>query len=434
MAVVTAVEVALAEVDSERLLGSNIEAPQPGLRTDGHELDLTGWVLGRHSPAVAVEVMHGGTVVRRAPVEVRRSDVAAAFPEAPAAQRSGFRTRVGVAGMGELELRVQAVLRDQSRVPLGTIRARRRWREGDYEAGAALVSVVIPCRDQAHFLGEAIESVLAQTYPHFEVVVVDDGSSDNTEEVAARYPGVRCVRQENRGLAAARNTGIRRSHGGHLVFLDADDRLLPVALEAGLGALKAHPECAFVAGRYRYIGFDGSPLPTPQPPRVERDHYPALLSDNFIKMHATVMYQRPVFEYVKGFDSSVSPADDYDLYLRIAGSFPIRCHERVVTEIRQENQDISDDNCGSRLISTLAVLHSQQRRIKDDNRYGEPVKTGVGVGRTFYGEQLAKVVRVLAQEREWKQMTQGVMALLRYYPRGLVSALRSLPEGTGFGR
>src|SRR5918997_500688 len=107
-----------------------------------------------------------------------------------------------------------------------------------------LVSVVIPCYNQAHFLGEAIESVLSQTYPHFEVVVVDDGSTDNTQEVAARYPGVRYIRQENQGLAGARNAGIRRSNGSFLVFLDADDRLLPRALEAGLKALKEHPECA----------------------------------------------------------------------------------------------------------------------------------------------------------------------------------------------
>jgi glycosyltransferase involved in cell wall biosynthesis len=73
------------------------------------------------------------------------------------------------------------------------------------EREAPLVSVVIPCYNQAHFLSESIESVLAQTYRQMEIVVVDDGSADNTSEVVARYPGVSCVRQENRGLAGARN-------------------------------------------------------------------------------------------------------------------------------------------------------------------------------------------------------------------------------------
>ena len=95
-----------------------------------------------------------------------------------------------------------------------------------------LVSVVIPCYNQAHFLGEAIESVFKQTYKHFEIVVVDDGSTDNTSEVARRYSGIRCIEQVNQGLSAARNTGIRESKGEYLVFLDADDRLYPIALEA----------------------------------------------------------------------------------------------------------------------------------------------------------------------------------------------------------
>src|ERR671912_965329 len=134
----------------------------------------------------------------------------------------------------------------QSENPEGAQRVSHNTRGGQH-VGTGLVSVVIPCYNQAHFLGEAIESVLSQTYPHFEIVVVDDGSTDNTQEVAARYPGVRYIRQENQGLAGARNAGIRRSNGSYLVFLDADDRLLPEALEVGLEHLNAHPECAFVS-------------------------------------------------------------------------------------------------------------------------------------------------------------------------------------------
>ena len=125
-----------------------------------------------------------------------------------------------------------------------------------------LVSVVIPCYNQAHFLTEAIESVLAQTSRQFEIIVVDDGSTDNTAEVAARYPGIGYLRQDNQGLAAARNTGLRHSQGDYLVFLDADDRLLPAALESGLDYLSAHPACAFVWGHYLRFTSDGSVLPT----------------------------------------------------------------------------------------------------------------------------------------------------------------------------
>src|SRR5207245_5342110 len=155
-----------------------------------------------------------------------------------------------------------------------------------------LVSVIIPCYNQAHFLGEAIESVLAQSYPHFEIIVVDDGSTDNTEEVAGSYPEVRCLRQANQGQAAARNVGLGQSCGEYAVFLDADDRLMPEALAVGLAGFAAHPDCAFVAGHHRWISADGFPLQEIPPHSVEKEHYAELLRRNYIAMLATVMYRR----------------------------------------------------------------------------------------------------------------------------------------------
>lgn len=95
------------------------------------------------------------------------------------------------------------------------------------ESQPSLISVIIPCHNQARFLSEAIGSVLSQRYSSFEIVVVDDGSTDDTFEVASRYRQVRCVRQINQSLSAARNAGLGASKGSYLVFLDADDRLLP---------------------------------------------------------------------------------------------------------------------------------------------------------------------------------------------------------------
>ena len=89
---------------------------------------------------------------------------------------------------------------------------------------SGLVSVIIPCYNQAHFLDEAIESVLAQTYSNREIIVVDDGSTDNTATVARCHSPVGYIYQENAGPSAARNTGVKESRGEYLVFLDADDR------------------------------------------------------------------------------------------------------------------------------------------------------------------------------------------------------------------
>jgi len=137
---------------------------------------------------------------------------------------------------------------------------------------SGLVSVIIPCYNQAHFLDEAIESVLTQTYPNREIIVVDDGSTDNTAEVAGRYSAVRHIYQENAGPSAARNTGVTKSRGEYLVFLDADDRLLPEALEIGVDCLRQHPECAFVSGHCRLIVTDGSLLAKPKQPSIKRDY------------------------------------------------------------------------------------------------------------------------------------------------------------------
>jgi glycosyltransferase involved in cell wall biosynthesis len=174
-----------------------------------------------------------------------------------------------------------------------------------------LVSIIIPCYNQAHFLGEAIESALAQTYPRFEIIVVDDGSTDNTNEVAASYPGVHCVQQRNQGLSAARNTGLHNSTGEYIVFLDADDRILPNALHSGLDCLKAYPESAFGYGRFRLLMANGTVRLIKPYPFTGRDCYSTLLQINQIGMHATVMYRRAVFDAVCGFNRSLRACEDY---------------------------------------------------------------------------------------------------------------------------
>src|SRR5579864_6385259 len=109
---------------------------------------------------------------------------------------------------------------------------------------AGLVSIVIACYNYGRFVGEAIESALSQTYTPVEVIVVDDGTSDDSVEVASRYP-VTVLTQKNSGVCVTGNRGIRASHGEFVLRLDADDRLAPTYVEETLGALREHPECDF---------------------------------------------------------------------------------------------------------------------------------------------------------------------------------------------
>ena len=145
-----------------------------------------------------------------------------------------------------------------------------------------LVSVVIPCYNQAEYLGEAIRSVLSQSYTPVEIIVVNDGSTDDTALVASSFSEVTLINQENRGLSAARNSGIRGSHGSMLVFLDADDRLLPEALSAGVACLAEHPDCAFAYGQYQFINADGEFLRVFERKPAGQDTYLDFLRTNRI--------------------------------------------------------------------------------------------------------------------------------------------------------
>src|SRR5688572_6916008 len=181
-----------------------------------------------------------------------------------------------------------------------------------------VVSVIIPCYKQAAFLKEAIESVLTQTYPYFEILVIDDGSPDNVEEVSKSYPQIHYVKQPNSGAAIARNNGLLKSKGSFLVFLDSDDRLLPNALEDGVNFLENHPECAFVTGTVNLIDIEGNYVSTPPHPAIEKNHFSFLLNSNYIWTPGVVMYRRDVFYDTKAFDPYAGGSADYELNIRIA--------------------------------------------------------------------------------------------------------------------
>jgi len=260
---------------------------------------------------------------------------------------------------------------------------------------ATLISVVIPCFNQAHFLKDAIESVRAQTHSSKEIIVVDDGSTDNTAEVVSQYSDVTLVRQSNLGLAAARNSGITASSGDYLVFLDADDCLEPIALVAGLDCLIKHPECAFTWGRYRIRTGLGKLLTPGTNPDQHGDAYARLLCGNHIAMHATVMYKREMLGLVSGFDDHLPACEDYDLYLRVARRFPIVEHETVVAEYRRHGDNMSMDS-PMMLAAVLRVLEAQLPYIDENPNYRAACESGIRFWKSFYGARcLGKIAREL---------------------------------------
>ncbi|HYP26928.1 MAG TPA: glycosyltransferase [Blastocatellia bacterium] len=282
-----------------------------------------------------------------------------------------------------------------------------------------LVSVVIPCYNQGRFLGEAIESVFAQTYEHYEIIVVDDGSSDETARVAASYERVRCLSQKNRGLASSRNAGLGASEGSYLVFLDADDRLLPNALEDGISALDSNPACMFAYGHVRLIASDGSPLPSPPQEAIRSDHYLELLRHNYIWTTGAVVYRREVFDSVAGFNALVSGSADFDLNARISRLFPVCCTDRVVLEYRQHGESMSRDF--ARMLKAAVTARRLQRKyVKGNREYEEALQAGIRVAQEDYGVKLMRQVRQQCRKHRWGEAMAGLLTLFRYYPGGFV--------------
>ena len=287
-----------------------------------------------------------------------------------------------------------------------------------------LVSVIIPCYNQARFLPEAIESTLAQSYTRREVIVVDDGATDDTAQVAARYyPSVRCVRQRNQGLSAARNTGLRASTGDYVVFLDADDRLLPGALEIGAACLDAHPLAAFTVGRHRRIAEDGTPLPTRRRPRVDSDHYVSLIRRCWIAMPATVMYRRARLVQAGAFDARKRCAEDYEVYLRLARSFPVIDHYAEVAEYRQHAGTLSR-NAERMLVATLDVL--SRHRPGPDASAAHHAAYRARENAVWYYDRLLDTVVSSARGGQWREAARALYVFARLLPRHRAYAARRL--------
>jgi glycosyltransferase involved in cell wall biosynthesis len=418
-------EVSLVEPTPEGLLGRFLDEPRPGAVLDAKAVDVIGWALGSEREAVAVEFSYDGKPFWRASLRSERPDLAETFPQRGEAGRAGFRTTLNLLGTGaEFEVEVAAVLKGQRRVPIGTIRGRHKWRRDHTPAFAELVSVVIPCYQQAQYLGEAIESVLAQTYPHLEVVVVDDGSTDNVGAIASRYPGVRCIREPNSGPAAARNAGIRNSNGDFLVFLDADDRLLPQGVQAGVQALGARQECAAAIGTYRRTSFDNRAIDTHEQPTVNERQYEQMMEDNWAGFPARAIYRRSLLEHVRGFDSEIDAAADFGFNLAVAREFPIASHETMVAEHREHGRNLSAD-ASVMLTETLAAMRKQRPYLKGDRDRKRAYKQGMRNWKRYWGDLLAVQVREAWREGERGGAFRGALKLLRHRPGALPRLLGS---------
>lgn len=281
------------------------------------------------------------------------------------------------------------------------------------------VTVVITCYNHGGWLPDAIGSVMAQDHQPIELIVVDDGSIDDTAEVCRRFPGVRYVHQDNAGLSAARNRGLQEATSPLIAFLDADDLLLPHAISSGVRRLSENPNWAFVFGGHRGVDVDRRPIWETNPGPADAS-YEQLLRRNVVVMHAAVLYRRRLLAEAGAFDTALRSSEDYDVYLRLARSHPFGCYGDPVAEYRRHGSNMSGDP-GRMLRSTLDVLGRQQPRSATE---AEALRDGIAHFQGWYGPPLVKqAIRNLAAAGRKEKARGDLVLAMKLPPAAILQGL-----------
>jgi glycosyltransferase involved in cell wall biosynthesis len=200
-----------------------------------------------------------------------------------------------------------------------------------------LVSAIIPNYNYAHYLGEAIDSALGQTYPYIEVIVVDDGSTDGSRDLLQSYGDcIRTLFQQNQGVAAARNNGVNASQGEYVAFLDADDVWLPSKIEKQVGRFRGDEDLGLVHVGVREVDENGNTL-------LERleglegavaNQLLMLKREGVLGGGSGLMVPRRVFDEVGGFDMRLSTSADWDLFYQISNRHSVGFIPEILVKYR----------------------------------------------------------------------------------------------------
>ncbi len=227
-----------------------------------------------------------------------------------------------------------------------------------------LVTVVIPAYNEAETIADAINSVLQQTFTDFELLIIDDGSSDTTASIAATVPDTRVqvLSFENQGLAASRNRGIRHAAGELIAFLDADDLWTSDKLRSQVKALQHQPEAALVYSWTDCIDEKNQFLRHGSHVHAEGHVYELLLSRNFMDNGSSPMVRKRAFNETGIFDESYRAGEDWDMWLRLAHRYPFTCVPSVQVLYRIRKQSMMSD-VEQQFECVTAILHKGLERL-----------------------------------------------------------------------
>jgi glycosyltransferase involved in cell wall biosynthesis len=292
------------------------------------------------------------------------------------------------------------------------------------------ISVVMPAYNYAHYLREAIDSALAQSYPPLEVIVVDDGSTDATPEILASYGDrIRVLRQSNRGVAAARNAGIAAARGEYVAFLDADDVWLRRKLELQMARFDADPSLGLVHGGVQTFDAAGRTL------QVWLDGLEGHVAGEMLRLDrevitapgSNIVVPKRVAEEIGGFDERLLPSEDWDFCYRVAARHPVGYVAEVVLRYRMHGGGVHMDIDGMETSMLLAL----------GKAFASPDPAVQAVKKHTYG----RLHRILAgcyfQTRKPLHFVRHMLASLRYdarnigyfaaYPLRVISRRRARP-------
>jgi glycosyltransferase involved in cell wall biosynthesis len=301
-----------------------------------------------------------------------------------------------------------------------------------HNAGDALVSVIIPCYRQAQFLRTAIDSALMQTYPLIEIIVVNDGSDDDTEAVAKSYGAkVQYIHRQNGGLSAARNTGIAQARGTYFKFLDADDHIHPEQIAWHVEALGGRTDCISLTGVRLYR--DGVPEQYEDHAPAHQQLLPYLLRDN-TDWIPPVGYLVPaaLARSVNGFNESYPCFEDWDFFSRVGlHAPPLFCDQRIGGFYRLRPGSMSANRRRMAMImgKILVELHDvlwERQRLHNGN--GQDAKENPPFSAEWFGVDLLKAEQGAYQ----KLIMQG-----GHDPKllnELLSRIKELQRREGFGQ
>jgi glycosyltransferase involved in cell wall biosynthesis len=229
------------------------------------------------------------------------------------------------------------------------------------------VSVVIPAHNAAWCVGKALDSVLAQDFRDLEVIVIDDGSTDDTASVLAGYGhAIRIVRQPNGGLSSARNAGIREARGEFVAFLDADDWWLPGKLGRQVGLMRDRPELGFSSTAARVEDPQGQLVNIWACAQWQGPFLAHLFGSNadVAGSGSAVIARRELFQQAGGFDESLRSLEDIDMWMRLAAEADYACLEEPLAVILKRPGSMSRN---------LEVMREAAIRVMEKNRHLLPV-------------------------------------------------------------